>query len=360
MKTLYKIASFFIFIALFSSCDDDGISGYQPYTPTLLPLAIPQIFSDNIIATVIPFDNPQTVEGVALGRKLFFDPILSADNSQACADCHSPVNAFTDSDRFSEGIDGLLGNRNSMPLFNLAWNYNENFFWDGRSFSLEKQAIEPVKDPIEMHNNWIAATQSLQSNSEYPTLFEKAFGTSIIDSILVTKAIAQFERTLISANSRFDKHLLGTLTLTTQELNGFNVFMDETKGDCFHCHGNANNPLWTDNIFHNNGLDAVITDLGLGKFTGNPADNGKFRTPSLRNLEFTAPYMHDGRFTTLDEVINHYSEGLQNSSTIDPLMKAINNGGVQLSDTDKAALKSFLLSLSDSEFINNPKFQNPN
>ena len=278
MKHLIKIASIIALCLIFTNCDDAGISGYQPYTPTPLPLEIPQIFTDNIIDPVIPFDNPQTVEGVALGRKLFFAPILSADNSQACADCHSPENAFTDIDRFSEGIDGILGIRNSMPLFNLAWNYDENFFWDGRSFSLEKQAIEPVKDPIEMHNNWVAVALILQNHTEYPLLFEQAFGTAIIDSLLVTKAIAQFERTLISASSRFDKHLLGQLTLTPQELNGFNVFMDETKGDCFHCHGNSNNPLWTDNIFHNNGLDAIITDLGLGKISGNPADNGKFKS----------------------------------------------------------------------------------
>ncbi|MBV1888028.1 MAG: cytochrome-c peroxidase [Urechidicola sp.] len=357
MKSTYLLVAIAL---LFISCDGDVINISNPYTPTPQPLEIPQLFADNIIDPIIPFNNPQTVEGVALGRKLFFDPILSADNSQSCSDCHSPENAFTDSDRFSEGIDGLVGNRNSMPLFNMAWNYDEKFFWDGRSFSLEGQALEPVKNPIEMHNTWINAMASLQSHSEYPTLFNQAFGTSVIDSILVTKAIAQFERTLISANSRFDQHLLGTLTLTPQELNGFNVFMDETKGDCFHCHGNANNPLWADNIFHNNGLDAIVTDIGLGAVTGNPADNGKFKSPSLRNLQFTAPYMHDGRFATIDEVINHYSEGLQNSLTIDPLMKAIGTGGVQLSESDKADLKAFLLSLSDTEFINNPDFQNPN
>lgn len=357
MKLINSIWFVFVLSFVFISCEDDGIDNYTRYSPTPLPLEIPKIFSINIIDPVIPINNPQTLEGVALGRKLFFDPILSADNSQACADCHSPANAFTDSDRFSEGIDGVTGSRNSMPLFNLAWNYDEQFFWDGRSFSLEKQAFIPVTDPIEMHSDWKINANKLQNHKEYPDLFEKAFGISKIDSTYVTKAIAQFERTLISANSRFDKHLLGELTLTAPELNGFNIFMDETKGDCFHCHGNANNPLWTDNDFHNNGLDALIIDLGLGAFTGNPADNGKFKSPSLRNLPFTAPYMHDGRFATIEEVINHYSEGLQNSTTIDPLMKSINNGGVQLSDLDKIDLKAFLLSLSDSEFINNPNFQ---
>ena len=133
--------------------------------------------------------------------------------------------------------------------------------------------------------------------------------------------------------------------------------MDETRGDCFHCHGSDNNPLWTDNKFHNNGLDETFADLGLGAVTGDPNDNGKFRSPSLRNLKFTAPYMHDGRFATLEEVINHYSEGLKISSTIDPLMKKANQGGVQLSDKDKADLKAFLLSLSDANFVNNHDFQ---
>ena len=135
--------------------------------------------------------------------------------------------------------------------------------------------------------------------------------------------------------------------------------MDESKGDCFHCHGSENNPLWTDNKFHNNGLDSSLTDLGLGRVTGDPSDNGKFKSPSLRNLIFTAPYMHDGRFSTIDEVINHYSEGLQNSPTIDPLMKKVTQGGVQLSPQEKANLKAFLLSLTDEEFISNPNFSNP-
>ncbi|WP_299556764.1 cytochrome c peroxidase [Seonamhaeicola sp.] len=337
------------------SCTNEKVDTYSP-TPSALQ--IPQLFGDKIINPVIPFDNPQTVEGIALGKKLFFDPILSADNSQACADCHKPENAFTDPDRFSDGINGTLGTRNSMPLFNLAWNYDEAFFWDGRAFSLEHQAFNPVTDPIEMASTWPEVEQKLQDHSEYPTLFNQAFGTSKIDSSLVTKAIAQFERTLISSNSKFDKYLLGETSLTPQELNGFNVFMDENRGDCFHCHGSENNPLWTDNLFHNNGLDAIITDLGLGEVSGDPADNGKFKSPSLRNLAFTAPYMHDGRFATLDDVIDHYSEGLQDSPTIDPLMKKVAQGGVQLSPQDKADLKAFLLALSDYEFINNPAFKN--
>jgi cytochrome c peroxidase len=347
--------TFLLVIILLFNCSKDQKDNYEP-TPS--PLQIPQLFSDNIIDPIIPIDNPQTVEGIALGKKLFYDPILSADFTQSCASCHSPQNSFTDNIQFSDGIDGVFGNRNSMPLFNLAWNYDELFFWDGHVFSLEHQALEPVTNPIEMHNTWQEVINRLTNHPEYPTLFEQAFGTTQITSALTTKAIAQFERTLISANSKFDRYLLGITSLTQQEIDGLDVFMNEAKGDCFHCHGNPNNPLWTDNQFHNNGLDSNFSDLGLGGVSGDPADNGKFKTPSLRNLAFTAPFMHDGRFETLDEVINHYSEGLQNSPTIDPLMKKVDQGGVQLTDQQKADLKAFLLTLSDPSFLNNPDFIN--
>lgn len=344
--------SLLFFLCLSCSNEDMG------YEPTPKPLEVPQLFFNTIIAPVIPIDNPQTSEGIALGKRLFFDKILSSNGTQACASCHSPQNAFTDNTPTSIGIDGIFGTRNSMPLFNLAWNYNERFNWDGIALSLERQAEEPVENPIELHSNWDAVVERLQNHTEYPELFRLAFKTSTITKNLTTKAIAQFERTLISANSKFDKYSLGQTTLTPQELNGLDVFLREDKGDCFHCHGNPNNPLWTNNNFHNNGLDQTFTDLGLGAVTGDPNDNGKFKSPSLRNLAYTAPYMHDGRFATLDDVINHYSEGLQNSPTIDPLMKQIDQGGVQLSTQDKADLKTFLLSLSDPSFINNPEFQN--
>ena len=329
----------------------------ETYTPLPYSLEIPALFAEKLIAPVIPADNPLTEEGVALGKKLFFDKTLSGDNTQACASCHNPKKAFTDQLQFSVGIQGAFGTRNAMPLFNLAWNFDERFSWDGKEFGLEQQALEPVSNPIEMHANWNIVVEKLQQSSTYPDLFLFAFGTSKIDATLVTKAIAQFERTLISGSSKFDKYLLGETSLTLAEQNGFNVFMDEAKGDCFHCHGSNNNPLWTDNKFHNNGLDATFKDLGLGAVTGDPNDNGKFKSPSIRNLAFTAPYMHDGRFATLEEVINHYSEGLQNSLTIDPLMKKVIDGGVQLSNQDKNDLKAFLITLSDTDFINNSNFQ---
>jgi cytochrome c peroxidase len=368
MTTTNKL-TFVILIALavFYSCSKDK----DPVTPTPIStppnntsptpytLNIPTIFAQTLPAPFNPPNNPLTVEGIELGRHLFYDPILSGDGTQSCATCHAPTLAFTDTNQFSTGIDGLKGNRNSMPIFNAAWNFNNKFFWDGRALGLEGQAFGPVRNPIEMHNTWPNAVASLQNHPTYPNMFNAAFGTPTVDSVLVVRAISQFERTLISANSKFDRYLLGMEALTPQEASGFNLFMDQQGGDCFHCHGSAGNPLWTDNDFHNNGLDATFTDLGLGGVTGNPADNGKFKTPSLRNLIFTAPYMHDGRFQTIDEVLDFYSTGVQMSSTIDPMMEHAANGGVQLTAQEKANLKAFLLSLTDNSFITNPNFQAP-
>lgn len=355
MKTggLFLLLSLF----LFTSCSSSNSDVEDVYTPIPASLNIPALFQQKLIAPLVPNNNPLTEEGITLGKKLFFEKRLSGDNTQSCASCHSPQNSFTDDTRFSDGIDGTFGTRNSMPLFNLAWNFSDRFTWGGKELGLERQALEPVRNPIEMHSVWTDVVTKLQQDSQYPNLFLRAFGTATIDSLLITKAIAQFERTLISGNSKFDQYLLGAAQLTAEELNGFNVFMDEAKGDCFHCHGSDNNPLWTDNAFHNNGLDTAFTDLGLGGVTGDPNDNGKFRSPSLRNLAFTAPYMHDGRFATLDDVINHYSEGLKSSSTIDPLMKKVQQGGVGLSAQDKADLKAFLLTLSDNNFVTNPDFK---
>lgn len=338
---------------------DDGSCKYvgvnYPYE-----LDIPSQFAQLLPAPSVPANNPLTEAGVLLGRKLFYDPILSGNNTQSCADCHKQANGFTDNGyQFSTGIDLLQGDRNAMPLFNMAWNYNDTYFWDGKASGIEDQVFEPVANPIEMHETWPNAVAKLQSDEEYPSMFNTAFGAETIDSNLVTMAIAQFERTLISGDSRFDKYMRGEISLTPSEFAGYNVFMDEAGGDCFHCHGDINNPLWTDNIYHNNALDATFSDLGRGAVTGNAADNGKFKTPSLRNLSYTAPYMHDGRFATLDEVINHYAVGLQNSATVDPLMKNVLSGGNQLNPQDRIDLKAFLLSLDDPNFITNPDYQAP-
>ena len=301
----------------------------------------------------IPADNPMTYEGIALGRRLFYDSILSADFSMSCASCHKASSAFSDPDQFSEGVDGIRGNRNASTIINHVW--NPNFFWDGRSPTLEAQALEPVPNPIEMHLMWGEAIQRLRSHPEYPALFKKAFDTDQINRDFVAKAIAQFERTMISANSKYDRRLQGLENLNDQEFRGFEIFFTE-KGDCFHCHGNI---LLTDNIFHNNGLDSVFTDIGLEEVTGNANDRGKFKTPTLRNIEFSAPYMHDGRFESLEEVIDFYSEGLKFSNTIDPLMKKVDQGGIQLTPAEKADLIAFLKTFSDTAFIQDSAFSNP-
>jgi cytochrome c peroxidase len=351
--------SIILVTCFFLSCSSSDES--TSYEATPVNLEIPPLFNNLLLPPLIPIENPQTLEGIALGRKLFYDPLLSNDGTQACASCHLAENSFTDPNRYSTGITGEMGTRNAMPIFNLVWNFQNDFLWDGSASSLEDQVDDPIENPIEMNNTWPNVVATLQATSDYPDLFEQAFGTTIITREFVAKAIAQFERTLISGNSKFDQYLLGdNNAVSAQEINGFNIFMDENRGDCFHCHGNEFNPLWTNNAFHNNGLDSSFEDLGLGGFTGDPLDYGKFKSPSLRNLAYTAPYMHDGRFANLDEVINHYSEGLVYSNTVDPLMKNIAEGGAQLTDSDKADLKAFLLSLSEPEFTTNPAFLNPN
>jgi cytochrome c peroxidase len=351
--------SIILVTCFFLSCSSSDES--TSYEATPVNLEIPPLFNNLLLPPLIPIENPQTSEGIALGRKLFYDPLLSNDGTQACASCHLAENSFTDPNRYSTGITGEMGTRNAMPIFNLVWNFQNDFLWDGSASSLEDQVDDPIENPIEMNNTWPNVVATLQATSDYPDLFEQAFGTTIITREFVAKAIAQFERTLISGNSKFDQYLLGdNNAVSAQEINGFNIFMDENRGDCFHCHGNEFNPLWTNNAFHNNGLDSSFEDLGLGGFTGDPLDYGKFKSPSLRNLAYTAPYMHDGRFANLDEVINHYSEGLVYSNTVDPLMKNIAEGGAQLTDSDKADLKAFLLSLSEPEFTTNPAFLNPN
>ena len=294
---------------------------------------------------IIPQNNPMTVEGVNLGEKLFNDPILSADNSLACINCHDKSSSFSDPNQYSTGIDNIQGTRNASALVNIGW--NSSFNWDGSAQSLEEQAFEPVTNPIEMHDTWQNVENKINANLEYKDLFLDAFNIHYIDSNHIVRAIAQFERTLISSDSKFDRYIRGEEQLTPSELSGYAIFNSE-KGDCFHCHGSQ---MFMDNRFHNNGLDIEpFTDLGLGYVSGNSNDNGKFRTPSLRNIEYTSPYMHDGRFISLEEVVNHYNSGGNYSSTVDPLMKKIGIG-LQLTNEEKQDLVSFLKTLSDENFI---------
>tara|TARA_B100001758_G_C18360636_1_gene585507 strand:+ start:481 stop:1554 length:1074 start_codon:yes stop_codon:yes gene_type:complete len=350
----------FIFIVLLTfSCKKDKAE-YQA-TPYILD--VPSHFP----IMEIPSDNPMTIEGVELGRYLFYETKLSGDNSMSCASCHALNRSFSDSNQFSVGIDGIYGSRNSMALINLGW--DDFFTWDGRASSLEEQILEPVPNPVEMHQEWKSAVLKLNNDVSYRNRFFRAFGEGGIDSNKVSKAIAQFIRTMISSSSKYDVMYKyeNALPLTsyeqsvlqnidTEEWGGYDLFKSLNGADCFHCH---NGPLMRVKKFSNNGLDATFTDLGRGEVTGNNNDNGKFKVPTLRNIEHTAPYMHDGRFATLDEVIEHYSSGIHVSSTIDPLIEFSSQGGVQLDAQEKYLLKKFLLTLSDDSFINNPNFMNP-
>jgi cytochrome c peroxidase len=355
-----KYTKLILLLILFSSCKknevDLSITAYQLDIPSHFP------------AMPIPADNPMSVEGVELGRRLFYDKRLSRDNSISCAACHSQENGFSDPDQFSIGVDGQVGRRQSMSLVNLGW--QSAFFWDGRAPTLEAQILHPVADPIEMDQSWSAAVQKLNAVDEYQNEFYRVFGVVDFDSTHVSKAIAQFLRTLISGQAKYDVmyKYRNSLPLnafeqdlytqiTNEEWAGMDLFFSLTAGDCLHCH---DGPLAEiPGLFSNNGLDDQFTDIGRMIVTGNPNDEGKFKVPSLRNIEYTAPYMHDGRFATLDEVINHYSFGIVESPTIDPMMEFSHQGGVQLDMQEHQLLRAFLKTFTDEKFLTNPDFKNP-
>lgn len=326
----------------------------EQFSPTPYSVQIPSWVSTFLSPMPANPTNPLTVEGISLGRKLFYEPMLSDNQTQSCASCHMQNAGFTDTAAFSKGTNGAIGDRNAMQIINLAWsNY---LFWDGRRTSLEAQAHDPVTNPIEMRNTWQVVVERLQNDPIYPGLFFKAFGTRTIDSNLVTKAIAQFERTLVSFNSRFDKYYFegDTNALNAQEKRGLSLFFG--KADCNHCHSDV---LLTDDALRNNGLDVRFNDKGRAKVTGLATDEGKFKVPTLRNIAETAPYMHDSRFKTLEEVITHYSDNVKtNSPNLDENMEIIAKG-LQLSAQEKADLIAFLKTMSDPEFLNNPNFKKP-
>jgi len=343
-----------------------------PYAPQAYTIVKP----DHFPAIPVPADNPMTIEGVQLGRRLFYDPLLSADSTQSCSSCHLPEFSFTDNNRFSIGIDGIAGKRNSMSLLNVAY-VTDGLFWDGRAKTLEIQALAPVEDPIELHNTWPNVIEKLKSHPTYPALFRKAFGIndrSQITRELAAKAIAQFERILISSGeSRFDQFVKGNIDLfDDEELDGKLMFFDEgaeynlPDAQCFHCHGGV---TLTGGKFFNNGLDSVgsldeFKDLGFFHTTGNHFDKGKFRTPTLRNIALTAPYMHDGRFQTLEEVIEQYNDngfGVVNEGAFLNQIGFPNGDGTYtgLTNNQKRAILKFLHTLTDTAFINNPDVQNP-
>jgi cytochrome c peroxidase len=320
------------------------------------PLYLPKTFTPYPFKTSatfplpdLPHDNPLIAERVALGEKLFHETALSRDGTISCASCHKASAAFSDPRRFSAGVGGRLGARHAMPLFNLAW--KQTFFWDGRAPSLRAQALMPVQDHAEMDESLANVTAKLAARTNYSADFQSAFGSAEITPEKIGLALEQFLLTLTSCDSKFDRALRGEEKLTGEENRGFQLFSteyDPRRGqhgaDCFHCHGGM---LFQSQTFANNGLDAEFKDLGRAKVTGREADRGKFAVPSLRNVERTGPYMHDGRFKTLEEVVAHYATGVKRSATLDPNLAKHPDGGVHLTEADQKALVAFLKTLTD-------------
>ena len=300
----------------------------------------------------LPADNPLTVEGVALGEALFFDSRLSGNGTQSCASCHAATQAFSDSVAVSRGADGAVGRRNAMPLVNLAW--SPSFAWDGSQPRIRDQALAAWTNPIEMHAEPAKVLGSLAQDGAMAAQFAAAFGNAELTADRVALALEQFLLTQVSADSKFDRALRGAAEFTEDEKRGFELFAteyDPARGrrgaDCFHCHGG---PLFTDFGFKNNGLDRVSADAGRGAVTGSASDRGKFKTPSLRNVAVTGPYMHDGRFATLEAVVAHYDHGIQRAAALDPNIAKHPEAGLELSAEDRRALVAFLRTLTDARF----------
>ena len=295
----------------------------------------------------VPPDNPPTAETIALGRRLFYDPRLSVDNTVSCASCHKPALAFSDGRQLPEGVRQQKGRRNAPSLLNAA--YREAFFWDGRSPSLEAQAQEPVQNPLEMAHTLQGAVERLMSDSSYRAAFEKAFGPGPVTYEEVGKALASFERTLLCGNSPFDRYFYGhdPMALSESAKRGLEVFRNPAEGNCETCHSIGDQyALFTDNKFHNDSVGPTSdnddpVDLGHYLITRIEADKGAFRTPSLRNVALTAPYFHDGSRATLQDVIGFYIRGGNPVRYRDKEIQSI-----WLSGQDRADLQAFLESLT--------------
>lgn len=318
--------------------------------------------TENLGIIPIPEDNQMTREGVELGQHLFYDKLLSSTETMSCASCHDPQKAFTDGKKVSAGVTNEVGSRSSMSLINSAY-YTKGLFWDGREQTLESQAILPVEDPIELFENWDNVEEKLKNHPEYPAMFRKAFGIEDSEEIsrdLAAKALAQFERAIISGNSKFDRWKNGVAAISEEELLGNDTFFDInpllTDGECSHCH---NKPLFTSNEYFDNGLQTADTyeeyvDKGLGGITGEDRHIGLMRAPTLRNIALTAPYMHDGRFETLEEVVEHYDSGGHVTPNRNELIY-----NLQLTEGQKEGLVLFMKMLTDTSYLDNPLLINP-
>lgn len=306
---------------------------------------------DHFPAPTYTFDNnPVTEQGFLLGKKLFFDPILSVDNTVSCNNCHQQTLAFADTPLhpFSKGVEGRQGFRNAPQLVNLA--FRKEFFWDGGVTHLDFVPLNAIESEFEMGEQIENVIAKLNNHPEYPTLFGKAFGVSQINTPRLLHALAQFTNMMVSDRSPYDKYLRGEVALTALELEGLHTF--ETK--CQSCHQGV---LFTDETYRNNGIDASFTtDFGRARITAFDGDIGKFHVPSLRNVAITAPYMHNAKFATLRQVLDHYSNGVLDSPTLDPLLKQGGQLGIPLTEAEKEALLAFLKTLTDKDFTQDERF----
>jgi cytochrome c peroxidase len=292
-------------------------------------------------------NNPITESGFELGRKLFYDKQLSVNNTISCGSCHAQVHGFADHGvPLSFGIYGREGKRNAPPIFNMAW--HPTYMWDGGITHIEVMPLAPLLDTLEMGETVANILEKLQNDPSYPPLFEKAFGSTEINDQRMLWAFAQFMSMIVSNNSKYDQVKRGETTFTAIEQQGYALF----QAKCNSCH---TEPLFTDFSYRNNGLDTEFTDLGRNRITQDPADLGKFKVPSLRNLEFTYPFMHDGRFSTINKVLDHYEEGVVASASLDPLLSS----GIPLTDEERTAIKAFLYTLNDFTYIGDQRFAEP-
>lgn len=337
---------FLIFFLVLIGCSDDNNNTYEDVPLELVaPSNFPSIAYDVSL-------NPPTQKGFELGRKLFYDGRLSSDGLISCGFCHIQENAFTHHGHtVSHGVNNAAGTRNSPPIQNLA--FQTTFMWDGATGHLDLQPLIPLTSPIEMNGNLIAIVAMMKADPVYRELFARAFPEGEINTENMLKALSQFMVMVTSSNSRFDKYRRAESggTMTADELSGYALF----NSKCASCHATD---LFTDNSFRNNGIvvNPAVNDVGRYKVTEQAADYYKFKVPSLRNVEKTAPYMHDGRFGTLESVMNHYAGGVVDSPTLDPVLKQNGNLGIPLTSTEKAQLIAFLKTLTDNQYLIDKRF----
>lgn len=386
-KPTFIIIFLILTFGLISCSDDDN---YVPIENSVINLPeepfdyinlnLPSHFTNNVAGQPLPTsingldntpnDNPITNEGATLGRVLFYDKSLSANGTIACASCHKQDKGFSDDAVLSVGFDGGLTGRHSMTLINSRFYQRGRFFWDERANTLEEQVLQPFQDPVEMGMTLEQVVSAVQEQDFYPELFESAFDSQEINSDRISKALSQFVRSIVSHSSKYDEGRAisaspgANFTNFTDEENlGKNLFFQTIPnggGACFGCH--------TTEAFvsanpgpQNNGLDLITTDLGAGAVFNNPIFESRFKTTTLRNIELTAPYMHDGRFATLEEVVEHYNSGIQAHPTLSPALTDDNGNPVQLNFTDaeKAALVAFLKTLTDNTISAQEKWSDP-